>query len=67
MAVENAAPQTQPRTYLQGKSPYEEWIESTGLPIHRGYFSRMREPSSSATGRSASATPPSSCSPGRRA
>jgi len=38
MAVENAVPQTQPRTYLQGKSPYEEWIASTGVPIHRGYF-----------------------------
>jgi hypothetical protein len=39
MAATDKAPSQQPVTmYNRTKSPYEEWIQSTGVPIHRGYF-----------------------------
>ena len=38
MAVENKIQQAPPPTYMRSRSPYEEWIDSTGVPIHRGYF-----------------------------
>jgi hypothetical protein len=38
MAVENQAPQQPVTAYNRTTSPYEEWIASTGLPIHRGYY-----------------------------
>src|SRR5579883_810783 len=38
MAVDTTA-KTQPVTaYNRSRSNYEEWIETTGVPIHRGYF-----------------------------
>src|SRR5690349_18391227 len=40
MAVETSQ-QSQPYVVASGarsKSPYESWIETTGVPIHRGYF-----------------------------
>jgi hypothetical protein len=38
MAVENQAPKQPVTAYNRTTSPYEEWIASTGLPIHRGYY-----------------------------
>src|SRR6266545_2897004 len=39
MAVETNVSQTPPAGYIpRTKTPYEEWIASTGVPIHRGYF-----------------------------
>jgi len=40
MAIETSS-SSQPYVVASGaksKSPYETWIESTGVPIHRGYF-----------------------------
>ena len=30
--------QTEINSYLTQISPHERWIQSTGVPIHRGYF-----------------------------
>ena len=37
MAIDEK-PQNLPRTVLTRTSPYEEFIQTTGVPIHRGYY-----------------------------